>query len=149
MKTWIYNNARRRERAFGKLFTTKKYTYRHVACHNMKDEIQEVVERLSGALPGTAEYFSKYQEGLKEFCDNLSKDCIEDYRLIAETWNKRKPAARVQQLSVHTAPLISPIADLVVQGGRKTWSAIYEGICSEYGATARHEGPDSVGTSGH
>ena len=115
----------------------------------MKEEIQEVVERLSGALPGTAEYFSKYQEGLKEICDGLSKDCIEDYRLLAESWNKVKPAARVQQLSVHTAPLIWPITHLVVQGSRKTWSAIYEGICWEYGATARHEGLDPVRTSGH
>ena len=63
----------------------------------MKLEIQEAVEALSGALPGTQEYFSKYQEGLKRICDEFPMDVIDEYKLAAKSWNEEKPPAEVQQ----------------------------------------------------
>ena len=92
----MYNNGRQRERRHA--WTSKRYTYRHVIGNEMKAQIQEAVQELSGALPGTQEYFSKYQEGLKRICDELPLDIIEEYKLAAKSWNDEKPPAEVQQL---------------------------------------------------
>jgi hypothetical protein len=91
----MYNNGRQRRRK--QAWSTRRYTYRHVVGNDMKAEIQEAVEELSGALPGTREYFSKYQEGLKIICDRLPPDVIEQYKLAAKSWNEEKPPAEVQQ----------------------------------------------------
>ena len=63
----------------------------------MKTDIQVMIQEMSGALPGTAEYFSKYQAGLKEVCDTLPNNIIEEYRLQAREWNEAKPPVQVQQ----------------------------------------------------
>jgi hypothetical protein len=75
----------------------KKYTFRHVVAHEMKAEVRAVIEDLSGAQPGTAKYFSKYQAGLKEVCDSLPEDVKEEYTLNAKEWNEKKPPVEVQQ----------------------------------------------------
>jgi hypothetical protein len=95
VKLWMYNNGRRREGK--KISSTKKYTYRHVVAQTMKDELEELIKELSGALPGTQEYFSKYQAGLKMICDGLSTDVVDEFRLVAKEWNAGHPPAKVQQ----------------------------------------------------
>lgn len=95
MKLWIYNNGRKRQEK--KLSQARKYTFRHVVAHERKDDVEEAVRRLSGSTPGTTEYFKKYQSGLKELCDALSKEDILKYKEMAKEWTGRCPPKEIQR----------------------------------------------------
>jgi|ERR1700691_1771944 hypothetical protein len=94
----MYNNGRqRKEKQFVK---PRKFTYRHVVAHEMKQELEEEVRTLSGSIPGTPEYFAKYQAGLKVLCESLDDDELEQYMKMAKEWNERMPPKEIQRAYV-------------------------------------------------
>jgi hypothetical protein len=94
VKTWLFNNGQQREGR--RLTQLRKYTFRHVAAHLKKLELEELVRELSGAKPGTSAYFGKYQAGLKSLCDELTDDEVNEYKVLAKKWNEETPPKKIQ-----------------------------------------------------
>jgi hypothetical protein len=75
----------------------RKYALRHVVAHERKGEVEEETRALSGASPGTREYFAKYQAGLNAVCDRLTGEELEEYKATAREWNERTPPKEIQR----------------------------------------------------
>jgi hypothetical protein len=91
----MYNNGRSRQDK--KLTRARKFTFRHVVAYKHKEELEDKVRTLSGSAPGTTEYIAKYQAGLKNLCDEMSDEDIEEYRMTAKEWNEQAPPEEVQR----------------------------------------------------
>jgi hypothetical protein len=59
-------------------------------------ELTSIVKELSGAEPGSKDYLSHYQEGVKKLWDTISSDDQELLREETEKWNSEAPPADVQ-----------------------------------------------------
>jgi hypothetical protein len=95
VKQWLYNNGRQRRTK--RIAKGRKYAFRHVVAHERKGEVEDETRALSGAIPGTREYFSRYQAGLNAVCDRLTDEEVEEYKAMARDWNERMPPKEIQR----------------------------------------------------
>lgn len=92
----MYNNGRRRHDK--KLSKKRKYTYRHVVAYELKENLEDEVRMLSGSVPGTSEYFAKYQPALRNICEGLTDERKKRYEKIAKDWNEEMPPKEIQRV---------------------------------------------------
>jgi hypothetical protein len=91
----MYNNGRQRKEK--KLIKSRNFTYRHVVAYEKKEDLEDEVRRVSGSIPGTTQYFAKYQASLKVLCDSLTDDELKYYTATAKEWNERMPPKDIQR----------------------------------------------------
>lgn len=60
-------------------------------------EVQEVVEKLSGDIPGSRAYTAKYQTGLKQVAEKLTDAEKEELFELAKQWTEESPPEQLQQ----------------------------------------------------
>ena len=76
----------------------RKYGFRHVVAHEMKEEVENEVQRLSEAEPGTKAYLAKYQAGLTIICEALTKEEKDGFMDMAVEWTEKQPPAEHQRM---------------------------------------------------
>ncbi|KIM35992.1 hypothetical protein M413DRAFT_14215 [Hebeloma cylindrosporum] len=89
VKGWFSNNARNKEPRKKFLLLPNKLTLRKVIAAKEKEAIEKNVRTLSGAAPGSKEYFEKYQQGFKMVKDTLPAEKLARYQRATEEWEEK------------------------------------------------------------
>jgi hypothetical protein len=116
----------------------RKWNWRRVIAKNEKDAVAAQVKEISGAEPGSQEYFKEFQTGLTEYCNGLTREQKDAAKATAREWNENGPSAEVQSRSVgqwegYTGLMISVAIRSADKEAGRCISAFARNVFKRYG----------------
>lgn len=96
MRTWFYNNGRKRDHK-DKLTYVRKWNVNQVVGCMKKQQIEDLCRQKTNSEPGSKSYLAGYQKALASVVDNLGEEEVEEYSAMAKVWNNTSPPVDVQR----------------------------------------------------
>ncbi|KAH9043472.1 hypothetical protein EDB83DRAFT_2227854, partial [Lactarius deliciosus] len=94
IRTWFYNHYSRPHRQLIKF--TWKWSARNAFYHENKEDITQLAQKLSGALPGSEAFLGALQDATTSLWKKLSIEEQEPYAEIAKEWSEDRPQRDIQ-----------------------------------------------------
>jgi hypothetical protein len=89
IKNWFHNHRHHGQDSDEEAPKYKKvWKLRTVVAHMEKTKVEALARQLSGAAPGDPKYLGQYPKALSEVIEGLSEEKEEEYRDLADLWNR-------------------------------------------------------------